>query len=122
MIDHVSLYVDDYARAKEFFLKALKPLRYELIMEFPSAGGLGVDGKPDLWIVAKGPEAKFSTHLSFRADTHAEVDAFYEAAIAAGATDNGKPGPRPQYHENYYGAFVIDLDGNNIEACCHKAA
>lgn len=121
MIDHVSLYVEDYARAKEFFLKALAPLRYKLIMEFPSAGGFGVDGKPDFWVVGKGKESKFNTHLAFRAENHAQVDEFYAAALAAGATDNGQPGPRPQYHPNYYGAFVIDPEGNNMEAVCHDA-
>ncbi len=121
MIDHISLYVEDYARAKEFFTQALAPLRYALVMEFPNVGGFGVDGKPDLWVIAKGKEAKFTTHICFRAENREQVDAFYEAAIKAGATDNGKPGLRPEYHENYYGAFVIDKDGNNIEAACHDA-
>src|SRR3989338_8847703 len=115
MIDHISLYVEDYDRAKAFYLKALQPLGYELVMEFPQAGGFGVSGKPDFWVVAKGFEAKFNTHISFAAQTRAQVDAFYEAAIAAGGVDNGKPGLRTQYHEHYYGAFVHDPDGNNID-------
>lgn len=120
MIDHLSLYVNDYAKAKEFYLTALKPLRYGLIMEFPMAGGFGVDGKPDLWIVGK-PEAKFATHVCLRAENRAQVDEFYAAAIAGGAKDNGKPGIRAEYHANYYGAFVIDPEGNNLEAVCHDA-
>lgn len=120
MIDHISLYVDDYAAAKEFYFQALKPLRYGLIMEFPSAGGFGVDGKPDFWVVAKGAEAKFNTHICFRAENRKQVDEFYAAALAAGAKDNGGPGLRPQYHANYYGAFVIDPEGNNLEAACHQ--
>lgn len=122
MIDHLSAYVEDYARAKTFYLAALKPLRYALIMEFPQAGGLGVDGKPDFWIVAPGKDKTFSTHIAFRAENRAQVDAFYAAAIAAGGKDNGKPGLRPEYHPNYYGAFVIDPDGNNCEAVCHDPA
>jgi catechol 2,3-dioxygenase-like lactoylglutathione lyase family enzyme len=120
MIDHLSLYVESYARAKEFYLAALLPLRYSLSMEFPMAGGFGVDGKPDLWIVEK-PASKFATHICLRAENRAQVDAFYTAAIAAGAKDNGKPGLRAEYHANYYGAFVIDPDGNNLEAVCHEA-
>lgn len=119
MIDHISLYVDNFADAKEFYSKALEPLRYKLIMEFPSAAGFGVDGKPDFWIVGKGTEAKFTTHICFRGENRAQVDAFYNAALLAGAKDNGAPGLRPQYHENYYGAFVIDPEGNNLEAACH---
>jgi catechol 2,3-dioxygenase-like lactoylglutathione lyase family enzyme len=117
MIDHMGLAVSNYAKSKDFYLAALKPLGYELIMEFGEAGGFGVDKKPDLW-VAKAEIGK-PNHIAFRAKDRATVDAFYEAAIAAGGKDNGKPGLRPEYHEHYYGAFILDLDGHNIEACCH---
>jgi predicted lactoylglutathione lyase len=83
------------------------------------AAGLGANGKPFFWIAGAG-KASPATHIAFTADSRAEVDAFYAAAIAAGAKDNGKPGIRAHYHPNYYGAFVLDADGNNVEAVCHK--
>jgi len=119
MIDHIGLAVSDFARSKEFFQRALAPLGYVVIMEFDGAAGFGRDGKPDFWI---GPGAAGSaTHVAFAAAQHSVVDQFYAAAIAAGGRDNGAPGLRPQYHPNYYGAFVIDPDGNNVEAVCHAA-
>ncbi len=119
MIDHIGLAVSDFARSKEFFQRALAPLGYVVIMEFDGAAGLGRDGKPDFWI---GPGAAGSpTHVAFAAAQRSVVDQFYAAAIAAGGRDNGAPGLRPQYHPNYYGAFVIDPDGNNVEAVCHAA-
>lgn len=118
-IDHVSLSVSDYAKSTAFYLAALKPLRMSAIMEFGEAMGLGADGKPFLW-VAQGGKATPHCHLAIRAETRAQVDAFYKAALAAGGKDNGAPGLRPHYHESYYGAFVFDPDGNNIEAVCHK--
>jgi catechol 2,3-dioxygenase-like lactoylglutathione lyase family enzyme len=122
MIDHITLHVKDYQTSKRFYLAALAPLGYELIMEFGIHGGLGVGGKPDLWLgsVPAGATVAHSSHVAFVAADHASVDAFYEAALAAGAKDNGPPGPRPHYHAKYYGAFVIDPDGHNIEAVCHK--
>ena len=119
MIDHITLHVTDLGKSKAFYLSALAPLGYTLAMEFPewSVAGLGADGFPDLWLKGDG-EGK-PTHLGFRSKDHAGVDAFYEAALAAGAKDNGAPGPRPEYHKDYYGAFVFDPDGNNIEAVCH---
>ena len=105
MIDHIGFPVSDYARAKAFYLKALAPLDYTLVMEVTQeehghdpAAGFGANGKPDFWI-GKG-EVKAHAHIAFRAAGRAEVRAFYEAAIAAGGKDNGGPGPRPQYHEN----------------------
>jgi catechol 2,3-dioxygenase-like lactoylglutathione lyase family enzyme len=117
-VDHVILNVRDYARSKAFYEQALKPLDYELIMEFGPGGGFGVGGKPDFWVTQRGEPTV--AHVAFAAADHAAVDAFYEAAIAAGGEDNGAPGPRPHYHENYYAAFVHDPDGNNIEAVCHR--
>ena len=120
MLDHVGVPVSDFARSKRFYEEALSPLGYELIME-PSvyAAGFGRSGKPDFWIGQGEPGQAF--HIAFAADDRAAVDAFYEVAIAAGGRDNGGPGLRPEYHPSYYGAFVLDPDGNNIEAVCHKA-
>jgi catechol 2,3-dioxygenase-like lactoylglutathione lyase family enzyme len=125
MIDHIGFPVSDYPKAKAFYLKALAPLGYGLIMEVQQqendapAAGFGRDGKPDFWIGGEGGLAK-PVHIAIVADERATVDAFYAAAIAAGAKDNGAPGVRAHYHPNYYGAFVLDPDGHNIEAVCHK--
>jgi catechol 2,3-dioxygenase-like lactoylglutathione lyase family enzyme len=121
MIDHVSLRVSDYARSKKFFTAALAPIGYELIMEHGDAAGFGAGSKPDFWI-GGGGTAGAATHVCFAADSRAQVDAFYKAAIAAGGRDNGAPGVRAMYHPTYYGAFVLDPDGNNIEAVSHKPA
>ena len=120
MIDHVTAKVGDIDRAKEFYSKALAPLGYTLQAEFPEAGGFGTGqgAVPDFWIGTN--EERGATHVAFAAESRAAVDAFYEAAIAAGATDNGAPGLRPHYHENFYAAYVHDADGNNIEAVTHK--
>jgi len=120
MIDHLSLPVSDYAKSKAFYVAALQPLGYTLMMEFGDHGGLGANGKPDLWIGKK--DSVTTTHVAFSAKDRATVDAFYAAAMAAGAKDNGKPGTREMYHPNYYGAFVLDPDGHNIEAVCHDPA
>lgn len=117
MIDHMGLAVSDYQKSKEFYLAALKPLDFEMVMDLGEMGGLGVKGKPEFWL-AKEVIGK-PNHIAFRAKDRATVDAFYEAAIAAGGKDNGKPGIREMYHPNYYGAFVLDFDGHNIEAVCH---
>lgn len=118
MLDHIGLSVQDYEKSKVFYLAALKPLGYELVMEFGTAAGLGEGGKPDFWIAAG--DAKQPIHVAFHCEDRKKVDAFHAAAIAAGAKDNGPPGIREHYHPNYYGAFVLDPDGNNIEAVCHK--
>lgn len=128
MIDHYTLLVSDIEQAKAFYLAALAPLGYELVMEITremyaelpveKTCGLGVKGKPDLWL-RPTTDALAPTHIAFRAEDHAQVDAFHAAALAAGATDHGAPGPRPHYHAAYYGAFVLDADGNNVEAVCH---
>ncbi|MFZ5895752.1 MAG: VOC family protein [Myxococcota bacterium] len=126
MIDHVGISVKDYARAKAFYSEALAPLGITLIMEYGSGGGFG-RGKPDFWIsagtMAFQTDAQVASitpvHLCLLARSREEVDAFYKAALAAGAKDNGPPGIRAHYHPNYYGAFVIDPDGNNLEAVFH---
>jgi catechol 2,3-dioxygenase-like lactoylglutathione lyase family enzyme len=116
MIDHLGLKVADLARSREFYRRALEPLGYSVIMEFPFGVGLGTQGKPDFWI---GPGTGAPVHVAFASPDRRTVDAFHAAALAAGGTDNGAPGLRRQYHPNYYGAFVLDPDGNNVEAVCH---
>ncbi len=121
MIDHIGLSVGDYEASKAFYLAALAPLGYALVMEIPEAGpaaGFGAAGKPDFWI-ARGAATTPHTHIAFRARDRATVRAFHEAARAAGGRDNGAPGLRPEYHPSYYGAFVVAPDGHNVEAVCH---
>src|SRR5215813_11359826 len=121
MIDHIGFPVSDYQRSKAFYLQALAPLAYTLVMEVTQengadqAAGFGAGGKPDFWIGGEGGLEK-PLHVAIVAKDRATVDAFYKAAIAAGGRDNGAPGIRPHYHPNYYGAFVLDPDGHNIEA------
>lgn len=126
MLDHIGISVSDYPKAKAFYTAALKSLGAAFIMEFTpeQAGGswyagFGRNGKPDFWI---GTSHKPTTgvHVAFAA-TRPQVDAFYKEAMAAGAQDNGPPGLRPEYSETYYAAFVLDADGNNIEAVCQDA-
>jgi catechol 2,3-dioxygenase-like lactoylglutathione lyase family enzyme len=119
MIDHVTANVSDFDRAKRFYEQALAPLGYSVRMEFEGAAGFGTgEGIPDFWI-GSSPE-RGATHVAFGANDRAAVDAFFEAATAAGGKDNGAPGLRPHYHETYYAAYVHDADGNNIEAVCHQ--
>jgi len=127
MIDHTGINVSDYAGSRAFYRDTLAAIGYELIMEFPAAvtgsanvAGFGEGGKPDFWIASGSPN-KPPVHVAFRVSSRSLVDAFYGAAIAAGGKDNGAPGLRPHYHENYYGAFVLDPDGHNVEAVCHEA-
>jgi catechol 2,3-dioxygenase-like lactoylglutathione lyase family enzyme len=129
MLDHVGFAVADFARSKAFFLKALAPLGIGIIKEVTreqtggsAHAGFGENGKPYFWIGDGADALRGSLHVAFAAQTRAEVDAFHKAALAAGGRDNGAPGPRPHYHANYYGAFVIDLDGHNVEAVCHLPA
>ena len=118
MIDHVTANVGDIESGKQFYAQALEPLGYTLQMEFPGAAGFGSgEGVPDFWLGSS--ESRGATHVAFSASDRATVDRFYEAAMAAGGTDNGPPGVRPDYHETYYAAYVHDADGNNIEAVCH---
>ena len=118
MLDHVGFAVRDYERSKAFYRAALGPLGYALIMEWEQYAGFGVPPKPDFWIGQGEPNVP-PIHVAFRAQNRKEVDAFHKAAMAAGGRDNGPPGLRPHYHENYYGAFVLDPDGHNIEVVCH---
>jgi catechol 2,3-dioxygenase-like lactoylglutathione lyase family enzyme len=128
MIDHVGFAVSDYARAKAFYARALAPLGYVLVKEVPAeknpsgfpAAGFGAGGKPDFWIGGEGKLEK-PLHVAFVAKDRAAVDAFHQAALAAGGRDNGAPGLRPHYHPDYYAAFVLDPDGHNIEAVFHAA-
>ena len=128
LIDHMSLSVSDLDRAKAFYVRALAPLGIGIAMEIPKAitgdydiVGFGKGGKGELWIAPGGKQTP-QVHIAFLAASRADVDAFYAAAIAAGGKDNGGPGVRPHYHQHYYGAFVFDPDGNNIEAVCHRPA
>jgi len=118
MIDHIGIGVADYGASRRFYLAALAPLGYDVVMEFERVCGLGADGKPDFWI-HEASGVRLPLHIAFVSPDRATVDRFYEGAMAAGAKDNGAPGLRPQYHPNYYGAFVLDPDGNNVEAVCH---
>jgi len=128
MIDHLGIPVIDHDASKAFYQKALAPLGITVIMEVPKAQsggpsdytGFGSDSKPYFWI-GEGKTAE-RMHLCFAASTRAQVDAFYKTALSLGAKDNGPPGLRPHYHPNYYGAFVIDLNGVNLEAVCHTPA
>jgi catechol 2,3-dioxygenase-like lactoylglutathione lyase family enzyme len=128
MIDHIGLTVSDFERAKTFYAAALAPLGLSLLMEVTpeqSGGGahagFGRDGNPFFWI-GTGATPATGVHVAFTANSRSEVDAFHAAALAAGARDNGGPGLRPHYHPNYYGAFAFDIQGNNIEAVCHRPA
>jgi catechol 2,3-dioxygenase-like lactoylglutathione lyase family enzyme len=126
VIDHLGISVREHAASKRFYTQALAPLNIAVVMEVSKAEsggpsdytGFGSNNFPYFWI-GEGDVAA-GMHLCFKAETRAHVDAFYDAAIKAGARDNGKPGIRAHYHPNYYGAFVIDLNGVNLEAACHK--
>jgi len=124
MIDHAGTSVSDFEKAKSFYDQALAPLGASLLFMVPvehtggeKVGGYGTES-PTFWINEGGAQ-KPPLHFAFKAENRAQVDAFYKAAIAAGGADNGAPGLRVHYHEHYYGAFVLDPDGNNIEAVCH---
>ena len=121
MFDHIGLGVSDYGASKAFFLAALAPLGVEVVMEGPHGLGIGPRGKPAFWL-HRTSETPATLHLAFTARDRAQVDAFYQAALAAGGKDNGAPGLRAHYHPDYYGAFVIGPDGHNVEAVCHKPA
>lgn len=118
IIDHMGLAVSDYEQSKRFFIAALAPLGIQLVMEVQGWAGLGKEGKAEFWFgTHTRPQAPM--HIAFKAATREQVRSFYQAALAAGATDNGPPGIREIFHPNYYGAFVIAPDGHNIEAVCH---
>jgi catechol 2,3-dioxygenase-like lactoylglutathione lyase family enzyme len=127
MIDHVGFAVADAERSRRFYEQALAPLGISLIMSVTpdqteaggTAHGFGADDKPFFWI-GDNERVGEGTHVAFAVDSRAKVEAFYQAALAAGGRDNGPPGLRPHYHPNYYAAFVFDPDGNNIEAVSHR--
>jgi catechol 2,3-dioxygenase-like lactoylglutathione lyase family enzyme len=128
MIDHVSLAVADLERSKAFYVHAFRPLAITLMVEVTAEqsgggayAGFGAAGKAFFWIGDGDGGSARATHIAFTAHSCAEVRAFYDAALKAGGADNGAPGLRPHYHADYYGAFVRDPDGHNIEAVCHKA-
>jgi catechol 2,3-dioxygenase-like lactoylglutathione lyase family enzyme len=117
MIDHVKLFVADATRSRAFYEQALEPLGYRVLLE-PAEGVVGMGSRfPDFWVAEAS--AATSAHVAFRVAERTAVDAFHAAALAAGGTDNGPPGLRPQYHAGYYSAFVLDPDGNNVEAVHH---
>lgn len=120
MFDHVVFGVSDYSASKAFYLKALEPLGIAIAQEGPWGIELSPDNKTSLCLF-QTEEKPARLHLAFRADTREQVDEFYRAALDAGGKDNGAPGLRPRYHENYYAAFVIGPDGHNIEMVCHQA-
>ena len=119
IIDHIGIGISDYERSKQFYSTVLAPLNIELVIEAQGWAGFGKNGKAEFWF---GPDNQIQNpmHIAFLAESREKVIQFYEAAIAAGAKDNGRPGIREIYHPNYYGAFVIDPDGHNIEAVCHR--
>ncbi len=128
MIDHLSTYAKDYVATKAFYESVFKPLDYSIQMEFVAEWNqefptqrmcaFGPEGKPIFWII-ESKDTYTPRHTAFSADSRKLVNRFYEAGIQNGGTDNGVPGLRPMYHEHYYGAFLIDPDGNNVEAVCH---
>jgi catechol 2,3-dioxygenase-like lactoylglutathione lyase family enzyme len=120
MFDHVGVNVRDYPTSRAFYERALAPLGYGVAMEFDEhrAVAFGPGERPEFWVVQREPYGT-GTHVAFQCDDRATVDAFHEAALAAGGSDNGEPGLREHYHPTYYCAFVLDPDGNNVEAVCH---
>ncbi len=121
MLDHVTIGVTDLDRAQRFYDAALRPLgMVRLYAEGDAFAGYGVDRRAFFWI-GRRDQVTSGVHVAFAAADRATVDAFHKAALAAGGRDNGAPGPRPRYHPDYYGAFVLDFDGHNIEAVCRAA-
>ena len=127
MLDHIGLAVTDFERSKSFFIEALAPLDIALLMEVTAEqtggdahAGFGAKGRPQFWI-GNGKRPVGGLHVAFTAQSRSQVEAFYQAALRAGGRDNGGPGLRPHYHPNHYAAFILDPDGNNIEAVCRHA-
>jgi catechol 2,3-dioxygenase-like lactoylglutathione lyase family enzyme len=127
MFDHIGFPVSDYGKSKSFYERALAPLGYGLMVEVTpqmtggvdTHAGFGANGQPQFWI-GTGQALQGRLHVCFAAESRAQVDAFHAAALAAGGADNGAPGLRRHYHDNYYGGFALDPDGHNIEAACHR--
>lgn len=121
VVDHIGFAVSDYERSKEFYERALAPLGVTLLMEFAgAAAGFGKSGRPSFFIEAHGEPVRGRLHIALRAESRPQVDAFHAAAIEAGGTDNGAPGVRAIYHPDYYGAYVLDPDGNSVEIVNHN--
>jgi catechol 2,3-dioxygenase-like lactoylglutathione lyase family enzyme len=119
ILDHIGLAVRDFARSGTFFRRALAPLGIQTVLEGEGWAMLGKDGKPEFWFGVHGiPPGPI--HIAFIAESREQVRAFHRAALASGGRDNGAPGIRAKYHPNYYGAFVFDPDGHNVEAVCHE--
>lgn len=123
MIDHIGIRVRNVAACRRFYTEALAPLGYQVLMDFGAAVGFGAPGagpvgQPDFWVISGG-DGSGGTHVAFTVSERAHVDEFFSRGVAAGGRDNGPPGPRPHYHPGYYGAFVLDPEGNNIEAVFH---
>jgi len=125
VLDHVGVEVSDFEASRAFYEKALEPLGIRLLMEFEGTVGFGKETehgpKPFFFIGERGRPPVSGAHVAFGVRSTEQVDAFHAAALAAGGADNGAPGLRPVYHPGYYGAFVLDPDGNNVEAVCHMA-
>jgi catechol 2,3-dioxygenase-like lactoylglutathione lyase family enzyme len=128
MLDHIGLAVSNLRKSRQFYLVALAPLSIGIVMELTqeqtgkyAGAGFGARNKPTFWI-GTGEHPGAPVHVAFTASTRAQVDAFYKAALSVGGRDNGAPGVRSHYHPNYYGAFVLDPDGNNVEAVCRGPA
>jgi len=123
VFDHVIIDVANLDDSRGFYERALAPLGDSVVMEFDDRCAFGgEDGRPQFWVAARGTPVAGGLHLAFGAESHEAVDAFHRAAVAAGGRDNGPPGLRPQYHRSYYGAFVLDPHGNNVEAVVHHAS
>jgi catechol 2,3-dioxygenase-like lactoylglutathione lyase family enzyme len=118
MIDHINIGVADLAASRAFYVRALAPLGYVVVLDREYGVGLGKDGKPDFWISDRPSSAPL--HVAFAAPDRATVEAFHSEALAAGGRDNGPPGLRTHYHPSYFGAFVLDPEGNNVEAVTHR--
>jgi catechol 2,3-dioxygenase-like lactoylglutathione lyase family enzyme len=128
MLDHIGFPVSNFLNSRKFYQTALEPLGVGIVMEVAAEqtggsahAGFGENGMPYFWIGDGEGVVRGRFHVAFTARKRADVDAFYQAALAAGGRDNGRPGLRPHYHAHYYGAFVFDPDGHNIEAVCHAA-
>lgn len=121
ILDHLGLAVSDVPAALRFYGAVLEPLGFTLVMEVPGVpgGGFGLPGRPAFWVRPGATAGGAPVHVAFHAADRSCVDAFHAAGLAAGGRDNGAPGVREHYHPSYYAAFVLDGDGNNIEAVCH---
>lgn len=119
MFDHIGLRTRQFVQMSAFYEAVLAPLGYRKLFTYEGGAGFGRQGAASLWI-GEAERLTAGIHLAIVSATRASVDAFYEAAMTIGATDNGEPGLRPNYSPNYYAAYVLDPDGNNIEAVCHR--